>query len=86
MVMIDALNTRITGSYRATLNSLISLVSRAIFIVTGPLLGLAVDWWGVKTALLLLLLCAAPVLVTVTWQLTRSINASLPETAVARGD
>lgn len=86
VVMIDALNTRIAGSYRATLNSLISLVSRAIFIVTGPLLGLAVDWWGVKTALLLLLLCAAPVLVTVTWQLTRSINALLPETAVARGD
>ncbi len=74
VVLIDALNSRIDGVYRATLNSLISLVSRAVFIVTGPLLGLAIDYHGTRMTAVLLLMIAAPCLILMTLGLLRSID------------
>lgn len=79
VVLIDALNSRIGGAYRATVNSLISLLSRLVFIVVGPMLGLAVDYWGAKTAAMILLLAAAPCLILVTYHLLVCIKADKPE-------
>ncbi|MEZ5503399.1 MAG: MFS transporter, partial [Halioglobus sp.] len=50
----EALNRRVPGHFRATVNSLVSLAVRAVFIGTGPLLGYALDRLGVTSTLLLL--------------------------------
>ena len=74
VVLIDALNSRIEGSYRATINSLISLVSRAIFIATGSLIGFGVDSLGVRGAIVALLMLVSPVLIFVTLKLLKHIE------------
>jgi MFS family permease len=58
----EALNSRVPGDFRATVNSLVSLGVRAIFIVTGPLLGYALDSFGMQTTLLALLLVFTPLM------------------------
>jgi MFS family permease len=58
----EALNSRVPGDFRATVNSLVSLGVRGIFIVTGPLLGLALDSLGMRSTLLLLLAVFTPLL------------------------
>ena len=50
----EALNRRVPGDFRATVNSLVSLGVRAVFIVTGPLLGFALDHYGVRSTLLIM--------------------------------
>lgn len=42
------LNAHITHRHRATLNSLVNLVQRLFYTVTGPLLGLLVDRTGLS--------------------------------------
>jgi len=61
----EALNRRVPGTFRATVNSLVSLAVRAIFIGTGPLLGLAVDRLGVNSTLLLMAAIFTPVIAIV---------------------
>jgi hypothetical protein len=58
----EALNSRVPGDFRATVNSLVSLGVRAIFIVTGPVLGYALDSLGMQTTLLILLLVFTPLM------------------------
>lgn len=86
VVLIDALNSRIEGVYRATLNSLISLVSRAVFIVTGPLLGLAIDYQGTRMTAVLLLVIAAPCLIFMIFGLLRSIDKDKNKPLVGKSD
>ncbi len=62
----DALNRRIPDDFRATVNSLVSLAVRSLFIVTGPMLGWALDNVGMGTTLLGLVLFFAPLLIAVT--------------------
>ena len=62
----DALNRRIPDDFRATVNSLVSLAVRSLFIVTGPLLGWALDELGMRTTLIGLALMFAPLLIAVT--------------------
>ncbi|MEM1187784.1 MAG: MFS transporter [Pseudomonadota bacterium] len=62
----DALNRRIPDDFRATVNSLVSLAVRSLFIVSGPVLGWALDDLGMQTTLIGLVLLFAPVLVAVT--------------------
>ena len=57
----EALNRRVPGDFRATVNSLVSLAVRAIFIVTGPVLGFALDRYGMQATLLGLVALFAPV-------------------------
>lgn len=64
-IFYEALNSRVPGDFRATVNSLVSLVVRAAFIGTGPLLGLALDRLGVDQTLLLLVAVFAPVIALV---------------------
>ncbi len=61
----EALNRRIPGDFRATVNSLVSLAVRSLFIVTGPMLGWALDNLGMRTTLLGLALMFAPLLIAV---------------------
>ncbi len=61
----EALNRRVPGNFRATVNSLVSLAVRAIFIGTGPLLGYALDSLGVNSTLLLLAAIFTPVIAVV---------------------
>jgi MFS family permease len=80
----DALNRRIEGAYRATVNSLVSLGSRGVFIVLGPPLGWALDHAGVRPALLALALLFAPVLGAVLWMLGRRIAREQREVVPSR--
>jgi MFS family permease len=61
----EALNRRVPGDFRATVNSLVSLCVRAVFIVTGPLLGYALDRLGVESALLVMVAIFAPLIAVV---------------------
>jgi MFS family permease len=57
----DALNRRIPSDFRATVNSLVSLAVRGLFITTGPLLGWALDTRGMSETLLFLVFVFAPI-------------------------
>jgi MFS family permease len=61
----EALNRRIPGDFRATVNSLVSLGTRSVFILSGPLLGWSLDAFGVRPTLLVLLAIFTPVVAMV---------------------
>lgn len=61
VVFYQALNKRLSAEFRATVNSLVSLGIRGIFIVTGPLLGFLVDFHGVQFSLLALAAIFIPI-------------------------
>jgi len=61
----DALNRRVPGEFRATVNSLVSLGVRAVFIVTGPVLGYVLDSQGMSITLMSLALVFAPLFLLV---------------------
>jgi MFS family permease len=75
----EALNRRVPGDFRATVNSLVSLGVRAVFIVTGPLLGFALDHYGVRSTLLIMLAVFTPlmglVLVPLLLRIRREVSA-----------
>ena len=83
----EALNRRVPGDFRATVNSLVSLAVRGVFIVTGPLIGIALDSYGVNATLLLLLAIFAPlialVLVPLVLRIRREERSEQPELAPA---
>ncbi len=58
----EALNSRVPGDFRATVNSLVSLAVRAVFIASGPLLGYLLDTLGMRSTLLLLVTVFTPLL------------------------
>jgi MFS family permease len=74
----DALNRRIPDDFRATVNSLVSLAVRSLFIVTGPLLGWSLDTLGMRTTLIGLTLVFLPGLVAVTLGLGLRIRREQP--------
>ncbi|MFT5579430.1 MAG: MFS family permease [Paraglaciecola psychrophila] len=69
-----ALNKRLSADFRATVNSLVSLLIRAIFIVMGPMAGFFVDYSGVNFALAMLAVVFIPVYALVLIPLSRNIN------------
>jgi MFS family permease len=50
--LTDQLNIHISHEFRATLNSLVNLVSRLVFAIAGPLVGLLADKAGLSIAFL----------------------------------
>ena len=70
----DALNRRVPGDFRATVNSLVSLGVRLLFIASGPLLGWALDHFGVVTTLSALALAFAPLFVGLTLSLVLRVQ------------
>jgi MFS family permease len=83
----EALNRRVPGDFRATVNSLVSLGVRGIFIVTGPLIGISLDSYGVNSTLLLLVVIFTPlialVLVPLVARIRREERSEQPELAPA---
>ncbi len=75
VILADGLNKRLDGEFRATVNSIVSLGFRGIFIVTGPFLGVLVDHRGVETGLLVLSCILTPVFALVLLFLFNSIKA-----------
>ena len=61
----EALNRRVPGDFRATVNSLVSLGMRGIFIVTGPILGYMLDHHGMGNTLIALAVIFAPLMLVV---------------------
>jgi MFS family permease len=61
-VFYEALNRRVSGDFRATVNSLASLGVRGVFIVTGPVLGYALDTQGMTNTLLGLIVIFTPLM------------------------
>ena len=51
VILVNALNRRVPGRFRATVNSLNSLMFRLGFIATGPALGFVADHHGISMAL-----------------------------------
>jgi MFS family permease len=51
VILTDALNSRVPSEFRATANSMTSFVFRGIYIVTGPLIGLLIEWQDMYFAL-----------------------------------
>lgn len=76
VVFYDALNRRVKANFRATINSLVSLGVRGIFITTGPILGYWVDAYGVQNSLLTLGVIFIPLFALVLLPLVGSIKAS----------
>jgi len=74
VVFYDALNSRVNGDFRATVNSLVSLGTRGLFIVTGPLLGYSADSVGVHNTLLILAAVLLPVVMAVLYFLSTHIR------------
>ena len=65
VVLRDALNRRVSSEYRATANSLASFGFRAAFALTAPVVGAALDLWGLNTTLLLLAAASAAISVAI---------------------
>jgi MFS family permease len=78
----EALNRRVPGEFRATVNSLVSLGVRSTFIVTGPVLGLALDNHGVQLTLVGLVVMFAPLMVLVLIPLMFRIRREQAEEAL----
>ena len=73
-IFYEALNRRVPGEFRATVNSLVSLGTRGSFIITGPILGIAVDRLGVDSTLAVLAAVFAPLAIAVVIPLCRRIK------------
>ena len=73
----EALNRRVPGDFRATVNSLVSLGVRGLFIVSGPLLGWSLDALGMRASLLALVLLFAPLFALVVLGLGHRIRREL---------
>ncbi len=71
----EALNRRVPGDFRATVNSLVSLGIRATFIASGPALGFALDRFGMRSTLLTLLALFAPLMLVVLVPLVARIRS-----------
>ena len=64
VILRDALNRRVSSRFRATANSLASFGFRAAFALTAPLVGGALNLWGLKMTLLLLAAASFGIFVT----------------------
>ena len=74
VVFYNALNQRVEGEFRATVNSIVSLGTRGLFIVTGPLLGYLMDNQGVHSTLLILATSLLPIVLLVLYFLSLEIR------------
>jgi len=74
VMFYQALNKRLSAEFRATVNSLVSLLIRAVFIALGPMAGFLVDYSGVNLALAMLAIVFVPVYAMVLIPLSRKIN------------
>ncbi len=74
VVFYDALNKRVEAGFRATVNSVVSLATRGLFIVSGPALGFMADTQGVHFAYIGLGVLFLPTIACVLLPLARHIQ------------
>lgn len=74
VVLFDGLNKRVAADFRATINSLVSLGTRGLFIITGPVLGYLVDSQGVQQTQLILAAIFIPLFGLVLLPLCKQIS------------
>ena len=82
VILRDALNRRVSSRFRATANSLASFGFRAAFALTAPLVGGALDLWGLKMTLLLLAAASFGIFVTLILPLIVAARDIRPRTGV----
>ena len=75
VVLRGALNRRVPSEFRATANSLTSFGFRGVFVLTGPLVGYVLDFWGMHVTLLLLAGATVLVFVAIILPLMLSVRA-----------
>lgn len=75
VVLVNALNKRVPGRVRATVNSLTSLTFRFGFIISGPIVGNIAQNLGLTTALNVLGLTSILIFVLIMLPLIRSVKA-----------
>lgn len=79
VILSNALNRRIPGSVRATVNSLSSLTFRFGFVLTGPLIGGLAQEKGITTALNVLGLSSIVIFFLVMLPLAKAVRLLKPE-------
>jgi len=75
----EGLNRRVPGDFRATINSLVSMGVRVVFIITGPVLGYLLDRYGMQSTLIVLLAVFAPAITLVLVPLVIRIGREEPQ-------
>ena len=85
VILADALNRCIPSSYRATANSMTSFMFRGIYIVTGPIVGLLIEWQGMQTTFLVLALVAATLFVSLMLPMVADVREAEAANARAAG-
>lgn len=83
VILTDAFNSRIPSEFRATANSLVGLMFRLAFIVTGPLVGYLYEWQGMQITLLILSAGSFLLLFLLLWPLLLRIRSSVETPDVA---
>ena len=86
VVFYTALNKRVESEFRATVNSLVSLGTRGLFIVTGPILGYLIDTQGVHSTLLILATSLTPIVLLVLYFLSIEIRKEEAQTLAGAAD
>jgi hypothetical protein len=51
VLFLNALNEKVSSTFRATVISLVNLGTRAAFALLGPLVGYGIDAWGLPSVL-----------------------------------
>ncbi|MDT8427155.1 MAG: MFS transporter [Pseudomonadales bacterium] len=74
VILVNALNNRVPGSFRATANSLTSLLFRFGFILTGPLVGYLTEQYGMALTLNLLGMALVILFVTIMLPLVKTVR------------
>jgi len=74
VIMVNALNRRVPGNVRATVNSLTSLTFRFGFILTGPLIGRVAETQGLQTALSVLGVASIVIFLLIMLPLIRTVK------------
>ena len=82
VILSAALNRRVGSEIRATANSLASFGFRAAFALTAPLVGAALDLWGLKMTLLLLAAASLGIFVSLILPLIVAARGITRETGI----
>jgi len=81
VILVNALNRRVPGEFRATANSLASFAFRLGFITTGPVIGYIAENQGLNMTLNLLGAAFVMIFITIMLPLIQSVRSLQPVTA-----
>jgi len=83
VILTDALNRRIPSSFRATANSMTSFMFRGIYIVTGPMVGFAIERFGMQATLIVLAAVAFALFLTLMLPMVAEVREAEATTRAA---